>query len=254
MRWLGVIFGVALALCIAVGQDNQDNIGNFIEFQGYADSVWVATDVNGENAVPVSGKRLHFSFGPGQTSGYYYVVWRVGNRWYGKWLRVGVGKNVCSLNVEVNHGLDRKNLLSESEYHIKNRTMTVVVDGNRFDVPLDRFSSSSPIKYYVIILADKDDVERSKRIVDKLTDKSIMVAVVNKDHWRVAGVGASDGEALLYNSDGKLIGKWTHGSDDDLEKEIANALNPSIPGLDNMNVILIIAAIVLVIILLRKKE
>jgi hypothetical protein len=165
-----------------------------------------------------------------------------------------VGKNVCSLDVEVNHGLDRKNLSAEAEHHIKNRTMSIVVDGNRFEVPLDRFSSASPVKYYAIILADNDDVERAKRILDKLADKSIMVAVVNKDHWRVAGAGASAGEALLYNSDGKLIGKWTHGSDDDLEKEIANALNPPLPGTDNMNIILIIAAIVLVIILLKKKE
>lgn len=251
MRWIGVLVSLALVLCVALGQDN---IGNFIEFQGRADSVWVATDTNGENAVPVSGQRMYFSFGPGQTSGYYYVVWRVGNSWYGKWFRVGVGKNVCSLDIEANHGLDRKKLLAESEYHIKNRTMTVVVDGNRFEVPLDRFSSASPIKYYAIILADNDDVERAKRIMDKLIDKSVMVAVVNKDHWRVAGVGASVGEALLYNSDGKLIGKWTHGNDDDLEKEIANALNSSLPGLDNANVILIIAAIVLVIFLLRKKE
>jgi hypothetical protein len=251
MRWLGVLCSLALVLCVALGEDN---IGNFIEFHGYADSVWVATDTNGENAVPVSGKRLYFSFGPGQTSGYYYIVWRCDGRWYGKWFRVGLGKNVCSLDVEVNHGLDRKNLLAELENHIKNRTMTVVIDGNRFDVPLDRFGSVSPIKYYAVILADSDDVERSKRIMDKLSDKSIMVAVVNKDHWRVVGAGASVGEVLLYNSDGKLIGKWTHGSDDDLEKEIANVLNPSVPEIGNVNVILILAAIVLIIILLKKKE
>jgi hypothetical protein len=251
MRWLGVICSLALVLCVALGQDNT---GNFIEFQGYADSIWVATDTNGENAIPVSGKRLYFSFGPGQTSGYYYVVWSCNGRWYGKWLRVGLGKNVCSLDVEANHGLDRKNLLAELEHHIKNRTMTVVVDGNRFDVPLDRFSSTSPIKYYSIILADRDDVERAKRIMDKLVDKSIMVAVVNKDHWRVAGVGASVGEVLLYNSDGKLIGRWTHGSDDDLEKEIANALNSSRPGIENVHALLLIAVIVLIILLLKKKE
>jgi hypothetical protein len=251
MRCLGIIFGLAFAVCVAACQDS---IGNFIEFQGHADSVWVATNTNGENAVPVSGKRLYFSFGPGQTSGYYYVVWRIGNSWYGKWLRVGMGKNVCSLDVEMNHGLDRENLLTELEHHVKNRTMTVVVDGNSFEVPLDRFSSVSPIKYYAIILADRDDVERAKRIMDKLTDKSIMVAVVNKGHWRVASVGASVGEVLLYNSDGKLVGRWIHGSDDDLEKEIANALNPSIPGLDNANVILIFVAVILIILLLRKKE
>jgi hypothetical protein len=255
MRWIGVILGFALILCAVFGQDNSAYDGrNLIEFDGVADSIWVATNADGENAVPVSGKRMYFSFGPGQTSGYYYIAWRCGGRWYGKWFRVSVGKNVVHLYNETNHGLDRDNLRSEVDRHIRDRTMTVVVDGNCFDVPLVAAGNTPLIRYYAIILSDKDDVERAKRISDKLSDKSIMVAVVNKDHWRVSGASASVGEALLYNSDGKLIGKWTHSNDDDLEKEIANALNPPLPGLDNMNVILIIAAIVLIILLLRKKE